>query len=617
MVTQCGDANLSDQLTIPFSHSTIYSAGHQSIVLNLYMALSLTHQIEKRGNGLPQLVKVVVTAGGGLENTFVFTFARCAVITADWLSMTRVDSDDTQFFYHSVVATMDKLRCLGFVKVIASPERLSGCYKPQRLFLMITCMFVRESNGDLVRDLAETAGKDAQAILACDAPVLLNSMQVMKRSGMSVSGTTNWLKNLVIRTVPVEVIGQMDTDWAHCLDVAKRSSTHRRFRRHTGVTEHVVLVLMIALRTYAPSLLRKAISRRRRLSSDAVMLASVPRPMSPESGRSKRRRYEYITTFIGEGAYGAVHKARDRNTGQIVAVKRTTLGDPASDYDNYVLMCRAVTRELDVLMRTDHPNVVRMLDHYRTGDRVYIVLEYLPMDLTHFMKKRRLGRILERQAKKIIRKVMLGLAHMHAMGFVHRDVTARNVLISEDGNTVKIADFGLSRFMPEKVSETALSPRRVENATGLDLTRTYNNERLSEYFAEYFPEEIWSPIDGVFIYNERVDTWELGVTYVHILTGKFPVPMLNSKSESKRMDITLRAWNDMLGEHTETNDPAAYRSPLWRKKSKTAYRTQRLRTKLSRVGVSSDGFQVVKSMLRYGRTVRPTVRQLLTMNYFL
>ena len=74
---------------------------------------------------------------------------------------------------------------------------------------------------------------------------------------------------------------------------------------------------------------------------------------------------------LGKGSYGSVYKARDRDTGEVVAAKRIVL--PRQDEEGY----RAVQREISVLQECKHPNVVRYKASHKLGDRhLWIVMEY-------------------------------------------------------------------------------------------------------------------------------------------------------------------------------------------------------------------------------------------------
>lgn len=588
------------------------------------LPLSVAHKIIGSGYTKKQQIHIHVTYRDDITNTFIFDIARVAVFTVEWVHMTHNDVDDIHFLYYSIEKAMDHLYQLHFENVNIT----QSCHGINfnvlgRLFMMISCDF--HINGSiLTRTLHQKTKPSPPVIFYSDIPLLYRSMKNMRANGMCPSQTVAWMINRVVHTVSIKVIVNMRTDWAYCLIAARRALGHKKFRRHFAIKGDIVFVLMMALRVHASSMLKRALRSIQDSSYMDVdktngMEMTISLPMSTRSGEDKRLQYRYIKKSIGKGTYGTVHMARDCATGRIVAIKRTILGDPNKDFIEYTSKCQSVSRELDLLMRTDHPNIVRMLDHYRIRNRVYIVMEYFPMDLLGYMRSLNQKRIPEGEALLIVRKVMLGLAYLHSMGFIHRDISSRNIMVSEDLTQVKIIDFGLSRFIPntKNIDSCVMSPRHTECVTGLDMTRTCNNERLSYYFSAYFPEEVWTTLNGEMTYDERVDTWELGVMFLHILLGEFPVPIMKNELDSVYKKIMLRVWYDMLGHRNEKNDPVEFRSPLWKNTSRSSNGGTTLEAKLSPVNASQDTIKMIRSMLIYGRTKRPTVRTLLNKPYFL
>jgi len=291
-----------------------------------------------------------------------------------------------------------------------------------------------------------------------------------------------------------------------------------------------------------------------------------------------------------------VYRATDNLTGETVAVKKIYIG-PDREGKKYRNSAQRIStaRELDVLMRADHPNIVRMIDHYRTKRHVYIVLQYMDSSLDKWTARFEEKRVPERTARRIVRSVLAGLAHLHAMGFVHRDIAARNILCSEDGMTIKVADFGLARFMPRRYSECNLSPRRtnIPEPRELDLSRAFTSTLLSDYFVEYMPEEVWGTGRGRgrYTYSETVDTWEVGVMFIQLLAGRFPIPFDEEGTTSHRKSVVRRNWESLLQTHS-------------------------LDRKMSRLGVTPACGRVIRKMMRFDRARRPTARDLLNTPFF-
>lgn len=88
---------------------------------------------------------------------------------------------------------------------------------------------------------------------------------------------------------------------------------------------------------------------------------------------------------IGEGTYGVVYKARDRNTGQIVALKKIRLESEEEGVPSTAI------REISLLKELAHPNVVSLLDIVHAEAKLYLVFEFLDLDLKRYMDTVRKG----------------------------------------------------------------------------------------------------------------------------------------------------------------------------------------------------------------------------------
>ena len=180
--------------------------------------------------------------------------------------------------------------------------------------------------------------------------------------------------------------------------------------------------------------------------------------------------YERIEQ-IGEGTYGQVYRARCKDTNQIVAMKKIRV-----HHGGYWGMPPTVIREIKILKRLRHPNLVQMIEvvsskgvehldeedevaekHKNTSkkDRIvdaregykgnlFLVLEYVSHDLTGLLDVA--YRFSEVQIKCIFRQLLEALQYMHDNKYVHRDIKSSNILIDHNFR-VKLADFGLARCL--------------------------------------------------------------------------------------------------------------------------------------------------------------------------
>ena len=134
----------------------------------------------------------------------------------------------------------------------------------------------------------------------------------------------------------------------------------------------------------------------------------------------------------GAGGMGTVYMARQRSTGNIVALK--VLGKHA---------CAVrFAREIDLLSKLEHPNIVGYVDHGTTPAGVtWLAMEWLDGTSLHELVSS--GPMPAKAAARIVRDVAKGLEAAHAAGVVHRDIKPSNVIVTRDG-VVKIVDFGVA-----------------------------------------------------------------------------------------------------------------------------------------------------------------------------
>ena len=150
-----------------------------------------------------------------------------------------------------------------------------------------------------------------------------------------------------------------------------------------------------------------------------------------------------------------------------------------------------------------HPNIVGALDAGFQDGRLYFAMEYVPgTDLaTHLLDR---GALPIETACRYAAQLAEGLQHISSLGLVHRDVKPGNILVTEDGSTVKLVDLGLARFdHPDWEIE------------GSDLTQVGMMIGTPDYVS---PEQIRDSRAA----DIRSDLYSLGCTLYHMLTGRVP-----------------------------------------------------------------------------------------------
>ena len=199
-----------------------------------------------------------------------------------------------------------------------------------------------------------------------------------------------------------------------------------------------------------------------------------------------------ILSFLGEGSYGKVFKAREISTGRIIAVKKMSIGDSQSKYNKII-------KEINLLKSLDHPNIVKYYDFFQEEEYIYLMMEYLEgCTLKQYIKNNE--NISEDNARIIIKQLLTALSYLHyTCDICHRDVKPENIMFKEknDINHLKLLDFGLSLDSFE-------SKKHLENCGTL------------VYMA---PELLINNIK----YTKGVDVWSVGIIlYMLLMKGKNP-----------------------------------------------------------------------------------------------
>jgi serine/threonine-protein kinase len=203
-----------------------------------------------------------------------------------------------------------------------------------------------------------------------------------------------------------------------------------------------------------------------------------------------------IVDYIGRGGNAVVFKARHMLLpNRYVALKTFDARDLHHDRESLARF----RREIDIVARMDHPNVVRAYDALRTRRQIFLVLEFIEgHDLGTLVKQR--GPLPVGEAVDYAVQAARGLAYAHRCGVVHRDLKPANLLLTAD-NVVKLSDLGLARFA---------------EGEGGALTMKGQCLGTPEFMA---PEQAEDARHA----DPRSDLYSLGGTLFHLLTAELPV----------------------------------------------------------------------------------------------
>jgi cyclin-dependent kinase 5 len=236
------------------------------------------------------------------------------------------------------------------------------------------------------------------------------------------------------------------------------------------------------------------------------------------------QRYEKLDK-IGEGTYGIVFKAKNRETHEIVALKRVRLDEDDEGVPSSAL------REICLLKELKHKNIVRLIEVLISDRRLTLVFEYCDQDLKKYFDSLN-GEIDQSVVRSFMFQLLRGLHFCHTHNVLHRDLKPQNLLITEHGE-LKLADFGLAR------------------AFGIPV-RQYSAEVVTLW---YRPPDV---LFGAKLYNTSIDMWSAGVIFAELSNAGRPLFPGND------VDDQLKRIFKLLGTPTEDTWPGVTQLPEYK-----------------------------------------------------
>ncbi|OQS05394.1 hypothetical protein THRCLA_02460 [Thraustotheca clavata] len=276
----------------------------------------------------------------------------------------------------------------------------------------------------------------------------------------------------------------------------RRFNARRKFRAAVKTVQATVSLLGVARSrgasspttpparssdVYDPSL--KAIIENERESEVATVLESG----DGTSSGLFRDNYT-LGGMLGEGSYAIVKKARSRSTGNLCAVKIFKKENLSVQDDE------DIHKEVQILQRLNHPNVIRLLDFYSEPKYYYLVTELVEGGEL-FERIALMEYYSEKEARDLVKTLLEAIEYCHGLDVAHRDLKPENILMTskDDNANIKIADFGFAKQDTNGLSTTCGSP-------------------------EYVAPEIINQAT----YGKSVDIWSIGVITYVLLAGYTP-----------------------------------------------------------------------------------------------
>ncbi|CAD8189523.1 unnamed protein product [Paramecium pentaurelia] len=224
--------------------------------------------------------------------------------------------------------------------------------------------------------------------------------------------------------------------------------------------------------------------------------------MNEDWTTKKVDKYVVVNKTLGQGAYGIVYRGflQEDETKQVAVktIKIATISDTPK-------MIELIKREIAILQKINHPNIVRLFDVARTNNYLYMFLEYCADgDLKDYMAKKEEKRLSELEAVIFIKHIVEGFKRLYKQKIIHRDIKPANILLHQ--GVAKITDFGFARVMDSEMNDPAY------------LSRLGSPLYMAPQILEGQP------------FSAKCDVWSVGVMFYELLYGRTPWSAENAYS---------------------------------------------------------------------------------------
>lgn len=244
-------------------------------------------------------------------------------------------------------------------------------------------------------------------------------------------------------------------------------------------------------------------------SASDMAFANFRRILRFTGDKRKLREYEHvrrdldpnlvweIVGELGDGAFGKVYKAKNKETGVFAAAKVIDTKNE-EELEDYMV-------EIDILATCNHPNIVQLLGAFYYENQLWIMIEFCQGGAVDAIMLELDRGLTEPQIQAICKQMLEALSYLHSMKIIHRDLKAGNVLLTQDGD-IKLADFGVS-------AKNVKTLQRRDSFIG------------TPYWMA--PEVVMCETMKDAPYDYKADIWSLGITLIEMAQIEPPHHELN------------------------------------------------------------------------------------------
>ncbi|XP_005797715.2 serine/threonine-protein kinase 10-like [Xiphophorus maculatus] len=223
----------------------------------------------------------------------------------------------------------------------------------------------------------------------------------------------------------------------------------------------------------------------------------------------KKKQYEHVRRDenpeeiweiigeLGDGAFGKVFKAQNKQTGVLAAAKVIDT-KTEEELEDYMV-------EIDILASCDHQNIVKLLDAFYYESKLWILIEFCAGGAVDAVMLELERPLTEPQIRVVCKQTLQALVYLHENKIIHRDLKAGNILLTLDGD-VKLADFGVS-------AKNTKTLQRRDSFIG------------TPYWMA--PEVVMCETSKDRPYDYKADIWSLGVTLIELAQVEPPNHEMN------------------------------------------------------------------------------------------